>query len=318
MFCPQCGHSHDAPTRFCSSCGFHLETIAATQAATVTKSVAPSAQDDLYRAVIGEKNQPYYLRQFKALELADARKGSWHWPAFFFTFYWLLYRKMWLYALIYLCIPYLVGLLLGVSEAGGESQSSSTSATLGLIYFLFIVGLWILPALYANSLYYRACRKKIEKVISQYQDVATRLEHLRRAGGTSNALIFVVLAVPVIGILAAVALPAYQDYTVRARLSEAMAVGASAEAAVEEHFKVYKTVPQSLDEAGFQFDGRSTLIRRIEVDAGNGTIVITMAVAPIDGKALLLIPSQDSSGSISWRCTSKEIPAKYLPAKCRN
>ena len=57
-----------------------------------------------YKAAIGEKNADFYLSRFHHFD-SNGVRPSWNWPAFFFTFYWLLYRKMGLFALVYVLLP---------------------------------------------------------------------------------------------------------------------------------------------------------------------------------------------------------------------
>ena len=118
-----------------------------------------------------------------------------------------------------------------------------------------------------------------------------------------------------IGILAAIAIPAYQDYTTRARLAEAASVGNSAAESIAQYYYQHQAVPSSLDVAGFTASLPSS-VKNIAVDSQNGIVSITMATAPIEGKELLLVPSLDTNNQITWKCMSLEIPDKYLPRQC--
>src|SRR5690606_28271216 len=77
-------------------------------------------KDALYRAVIG-RNAEYYLERFRGFDAAGKAGASWHWPAFFITFFWLLYRKMWGAAAAYVVLvlaSYLVLPTVGMIVAG--------------------------------------------------------------------------------------------------------------------------------------------------------------------------------------------------------
>jgi len=226
MFCSQCGKPVAGSAKYCVSCGSELDHASAQSGALPLAQVSSAMSDVFFRAVVGPKNQGGYLRHFSRFEAQGKCGISWHWPAFFVTFYWLLYRKMWLNALIYFILPYLVMIPVGLGsvllgDAAGE-------AVAGLVYFAYFVGMLILPPIYANALYYRHCKKKIAEVCSLPGDTPRQLGELSAKGGTSNALLIVfllLLFVALIGILAAIAIPAYQDYTTRARRVDATSAG---------------------------------------------------------------------------------------------
>ena len=315
MFCPQCGNSNDISAKFCSGCGFTLPQIGQEAPNAHAGTKASSNQEEFYKAAIGPKNQSYYLSIFQRFE-NDGKAGvSWHWPAFFITFYWLLYRKMWRNALIYFFLPYLVMIPLVII---GAMAGNAANAVIGFGYFLYLVGIFLLPPLYANTLYYQHCNKKIIEAKASSHDMQRQLGELSGKGGTSNVALIIVLVfafIAAIGILAAIAIPAYQDYTTRARLAEAASVGNSAAESIAQYYYQHQAVPSSLDVAGFTASLPSS-VKNIAVDSQNGIVSITMATAPIEGKELLLVPSLDTNNQITWKCMSLEIPDKYLPRQC--
>ena len=108
MFCPQCGSSNDNSAKICSVCGnVLLQAGHDTQPSPMAADV-PRSADEFYKAAVGHKNQDYYLRHFARFDSNGKVGVSWHWPAFFVTFYWFLYRKMWLNALLYFFLSYLI------------------------------------------------------------------------------------------------------------------------------------------------------------------------------------------------------------------
>lgn len=316
MFCSQCGNSNDSSARFCSGCGFSLPQIGQEATTSQARSNESENLEEFYKAAIGPKNQSYYLRIFQRFENDGKTGASWHWPAFFITFYWLLYRKMWRNALIYFFLPYLVMIPLGII---GAMAGSSADAVIGFGYLLYLAGIFLLPALYANALYYHHCNKKITEAKESSHDMQRQLGELSGKGGTSNVALIIVLVIAFIafiGILAAIAIPAYQDYTTRARLVEAVSIADSAAESIAQYYYQHQAIPVSLEAAGFTASLPSS-VKNIAVDSQNGVVNITMATTPIEDKKLQLVPSLDTNNQIIWQCMSQEIPDKYLPGHCR-
>jgi Zn-dependent protease with chaperone function/Tfp pilus assembly protein PilE len=133
-------------------------------------------------------------------------------------------------------------------------------------------------------------------------------------GGGAGGLI---VMVAIIGVLAAIALPAYQDFTARAHLVEAATMGKTAATMVGSYYEAHQEIPANLKQAGFG----ATLppfVDNISVNPENGVVMVTMAVAPVKGQSLAWIPSLDQNGKIAWKCTSDEIQNKLLPKECRS
>lgn len=308
MICPQCGKPNDSSASYCSSCGAALTSPKGNGAS--------DNQEEFYKAIIGSKNQDYYLRHFSRFDRDGKAGASWHWPALFVAFYWFLYRKMWLTALVYFVLPYIVMIPLGVlaSVAGDSAQ-----AIIGLGYILLVVGIWLLPPMYANALYYKHCKKKILETRASSHDLQRQLGELSGRGGTSNVVLIIVLIfvfVAVIGILAAIAIPAYQDYSTRARMAQVVSIGKGATEAVADYYAQHQQAPASLEQAGYVAPP-SQAIKDIGVNSQNGVVTMTLAGAPIEGETLLWVPSLDEKGQMSWTCMSEDIKDKYLPSQCR-
>ena len=135
-------------------------------------------------------------------------------------------------------------------------------------------------------------------------------------------LIELMIVVAIIGILAAIAIPAYQDYTIRAQVSEGLNLSGGAKAAVTEYFQDRGTMPTTNALAGLaaatDIQGKYV----VEVDVANGVIAVeygNSAHAIITGQHLQLAPDTSSAGSVQWTCTTvgTEIENKHLPAACR-
>lgn len=135
-------------------------------------------------------------------------------------------------------------------------------------------------------------------------------------------LIELMIVVAIIGILAAIALPAYQDYTARSQMSEAMTLASGAKGAVTETYSNVGTWPSNNASAGLAAATAITGKYVAQVDVSQGPIVATMkgtGVAAGIASATLTLSPITHSGSIEWKCKkAAAVDAKYYPASCRN
>lgn len=129
------------------------------------------------------------------------------------------------------------------------------------------------------------------------------------------------IVVAIIGILAAIAMPAYQDYVIRAQISEGLHLMSSAKAAVSEYHQDRGLFAADNATAGLEAPGaiRGKYVTQIEVVAG-GLVQATFgndANLNITGAVLTLTPNANA-GSIEWTCTGDAtLVAKWIPAACR-
>ena len=139
--------------------------------------------------------------------------------------------------------------------------------------------------------------------------------------GTLWMLMLIPIAVGMLGIIAAIAIPAYQDYTVRVQAMEGVSISDDARAHVESFYKQNKRYPNDNAEAtlpaGEQITGK--YVSKVEVD--NGKVVVyfddVRANRMIAGGYLVFRPSQNGD-LLRWECKSESsVGYKYLPATCR-
>ena len=134
-------------------------------------------------------------------------------------------------------------------------------------------------------------------------------------------LIELMIVVAIIGILAAVAVPMYLDYSVRTQVAHGLSLASGAKSAVTEYYQDQGVFPADNATAGMEAAGTiiGKYVTQVEVTAG-GNIVVSYGNdvnTKILGATLTMTPT-DNQGSVSWACTGDAIlVAKWLPPACR-
>jgi type IV pilus assembly protein PilA len=165
---------------------------------------------------------------------------------------------------------------------------------------------------------------------------------MKKAIQKGFTLIELMIVVAIIGILAAIAIPAYQDYTIRAQITEGLNLMSDMKAGVAEWYAQEGAWPSSLLQIGISgsaSDKAGKYVKSINLDTG--TLIATFGVqanSNITDKTLALQPKVSNNGDVIWVCGKREAPstatepssgdsvsasgntdliAKYLPANCR-
>ncbi len=286
-----------------------------------------------YELAIG-RNNDYYVPRFEELDAGGSR-ASWHWPAFFVTSWWYLYRKMYGVGVLCLFLPFIALIIAGIVYGIFEPSAW----VFGLITLVLVTAPKFLLSIFANTLYWRHVRKVIravpQTIASQPDKRAARIE---RNGGTAVGPMIGIMAavgffgIGILGILAAIAIPAYQDYTIRAQVAEGLNLAKPIQGRVEDIWISEHRWAEQGDLPGETPIGQ--YVDKVEVSTGS--IVITFggqANANIHGQRIAITPITNEDGDIQWSCgnaatptgwtpsdgyAGSDVPDKYLPAKCRS
>ena len=130
-------------------------------------------------------------------------------------------------------------------------------------------------------------------------------------------LIELMIVVAIIGILAAVALPAYQDYTTRSKMSEVIVMTEPAKLAVSETASSLGSLADvTAANSGYTFPGATKYVSGVAITDATGVVTVTSTVPGATGD-VTLTPEDVGSGQLKWTCATS-IDHKFMPSECRN
>jgi type IV pilus assembly protein PilA len=146
---------------------------------------------------------------------------------------------------------------------------------------------------------------------------------LRQRISAGFTLIELMIVVAIIAILAAIAIPAYQDYLIRAQVSEGFVLADGVKSAVWDYFSNTGNFPLDNPSAGLASSTSISGKYVSSVNVAGGSIKVlfggpqaNVAIKP-SNQYLILSPTS-GPGSITWTCTPSKLDPKYLPTVCRN
>jgi hypothetical protein len=258
-------------------------------------------REALYRAAVGAEKADYYVPRFMRFDQPGAPTRSWHWPAFFVSFFWFLYRRMYRdWALYCLLVPFLLAVGSGiVSAILGRALGDAT-------YYVTVTGYsFVLLPMYANSLYHQTIKRRIVELERKVPEFPSRVLVLENTPHTTH-LMWVCLPVvgfALLGIVTAIAIPAYQNFVIRSQVVEGLAMADHLKSAVVQSYEANKEWPESLDGLPLVQPLSGRFVSRLSVDHGTITIGFGNGAAPaLSGHLLSVRPSVTGAGIVLWSC----------------
>ncbi|MBF0203807.1 MAG: DUF2628 domain-containing protein [Desulfamplus sp.] len=236
-YCIKCGKEVLEGSSFCKHCGGDLSAIPNIMQ---TSSMSSGLTNEDFITFVGT-NFEKYLRKFAKfnVEGIDTFKATWHWPAFFVPFWWLLYRKMYGWAILVFVtswIPYIYAF----------NQ--------------------IVLAITANYIYYKHAKKKILEIKQQHPEPETQKAVIAVTGGVKNAVFIVIAIIAVVGILAAIAIPNFISYRNRAYKATVKSELTNLKVVEESYFAKYNRYSNNLRELNFAPSTPNIIVEIISAD----------------------------------------------------
>ncbi len=295
-----------------------------------TQFSAENSRASDYNEAIGP-NSEYYRPRFERYEEQGAGV-SWHWPAFFATSSWYVYRKLYLVGILNFFYPWILWFVVGFLVGFGVLPAEAGGALI-----LFVGPLpWLLLTLFANRIYWRRVRRIIAQTPA-YPDAGRRRRELQDAGGVARgpmvamAVVTVLFTAGLVSVARVTVLPAFEDFTFKGQIAEGLNLAAQLKPQVAEFRMKHKKWPQPADLDTSALHGKFTE----SVTLDHGSIIVTFnnqGHAGIAGKRVVLRPGADEHDQVVWACGNaalpagfapadgphgSEVPDKYLPKSCR-
>ena len=138
---------------------------------------------------------------------------------------------------------------------------------------------------------------------------------MKRNQQSGFTLIELMIVVAIIGILAAIAIPSYLDYTTRAKISEGINLVAGAKAAAVDFYTTEGNWPTNSTSAQYTAP-ESDNVSSIAI-AGTQITISYLAAAGVSDNSTIIFAASDTGGNITWDCTGGTVDAKNRPSNCR-
>jgi hypothetical protein len=250
-YCTKCGKEVAEGSSFCRNCGDKLSNI---QSDIQSARVSSVITEQEYGSFIGN-NADKYLTKFRKFNIdgIDSFSPTWHWPAFFVPCFWMLYRKLYLWALLVF--------------------------VLSIIPFVNFI-LMIVFGITGNYIYYKHTKKKLLEInlIPSSSDVQ-RAVNIAHQGGVNNVVVILgpILLIAVVGILAAIAIPQFTAYRTRGYCAAARADSKNAYTASQAYFSDHPTgkINNGDDLKGYGFQKTDRVLVHIEGMAMDSLLIST-------------------------------------------
>ncbi len=339
--CSSCNAHNSSNARFCTSCGANLNQVESTPYQT------PSSQPEA--ALVSAYAFAGFWKRVIAYILDGIIFGFLFWilafllggsifsmapqnPASLMAFlgmYALIYPAWWLYYALMESSSAQATLgkkVLGIKVTDLHGQPISFGHATGrhfaalITQLTFTIG-YLMSAFTARKQALHDMVASTLVVNSQYGpsqiNVASENPGRGMSVGGIIAVVFLVLLIPVGGILAAIAIPAYQDYTIRTKVSQAIAEASSIQLAVTAHAEETGYWPNTLQQTGIEQQLINNQNYQVQLAAEGAFQIIFKQPERIIDNRLNFIPHLQPSGEYQWQCSSRDLKNVYLPTSCR-
>ena len=339
--CPSCNAHNSSNARFCTNCGANLSQLQSTPYQTPSSQPEAALVSAYAFAGFWKRLIAYFLDgiifSFLFGVLAFLLGGSIFSinpqnPAnlmAIFGIYALIYPAWWLYfalmesssaqgtlgkKIMGIKVTDMHGYPIGFGHATGRHFSAfitQMTFTIGYLMSAFTARKQALHDMIASTLV----------VNSRYGpsqiNIASENPGRGMSVGGIIAVVFLVLLIPVGGILAAIAIPAYQDYTIRAKVHQAIMETSHIQLAITAHAAETGYWPNTLQQTGIEQQLINNDNFQLHIEAEGAYQIIFKQPEQITDNRLNFVPQLESSGEYQWHCSSRDIKDAYLPPKCR-